>query len=270
MGKRHRPRVIVICPNVLGGAKLTEVLAMRFSVIRTSRPSECLWELDHRRPDAVVVDLSRLDTDVVCLSRTVLRRRPGCPVIGLGNAEAGRAVLTTNLFLSAFFDVPVDANALLDRLSALIGGARGNSALSRLSRTTLLVIDYLGKHYADRISLHTIGKDIGVSMSLLAHRFRAETGLTVMEFLRGIRIEAAKEVLASTDDKLEGVAAAVGFCDAAHLSRVFRRQTGKSPGAFRDKRCAGQTLRAVAIDGVEAKTRRVRHDRVGLHGGKDR
>jgi DNA-binding NtrC family response regulator len=113
--------VVVICPNVVGGATLTEVLAMRFSVLRTTRPAECLRALAHERPDAVVVDLSRLDTDVVCLLRTVSSRHPGCPVIGLGNAEAGRAVLAANLLLSAFLSTPVDANALLDRLGALIG-----------------------------------------------------------------------------------------------------------------------------------------------------
>ena len=231
-----RPRLVLICPNILGGAKLAEILAMRFSVRRTACPAECLWVLDHERPDAVVVDLSRLDTDVVCLLRTMLTRHPGCAVVGIGTAETGRAVLAAEVFLSAFLGAPVDANALLDRLSALVGDPDRRVPASRLSQATLRTIEYLGRHYADRIGLRAVGKAIGVSTSLLAHQFRLETGVTVMEFLRRIRIEAAKEILVNSEDKLEGVAAVVGFWDAAHLSRVFRRQTGRRPGAFRGRR----------------------------------
>jgi AraC-like DNA-binding protein len=58
---------------------------------------------------------------------------------------------------------------------------------------------------------------IGISPGHLAHVFRLESGSTVKSRLRSVRIEVARSLVADTDAKLEVIARAVGFYDAAHV-----------------------------------------------------
>jgi transcriptional regulator GlxA family with amidase domain len=74
---------------------------------------------------------------------------------------------------------------------------------------------------------------IGLSRNHLAHVFHAAVGTGVMRFLTMMRVEAAKDLLTYTNAKLDGLAESVGFCDSAHLSRVFHRLTGCRPGQYR-------------------------------------
>jgi two-component system response regulator YesN len=57
--------------------------------------------------------------------------------------------------------------------------------------------------------------------------------MTVRRYLTRVRVEVAKDLLERTDEKLATVAAHVGFFDASHLARVFRKSTGRSPRAYR-------------------------------------
>ena len=50
------------------------------------------------------------------------------------------------------------------------------------------------------------------------------------------RIEHAKDLLFSTRNSLEEVAAATGFADAVHLGKTFRKMTGATPDAWRKER----------------------------------
>ena len=73
----------------------------------------------------------------------------------------------------------------------------------------------------------------GLSASHLAHCFRSETGMSVRDYLTRVRVVIAQDLLAHTDTKLPPIADRLGFVDASHLSRVFRKVTGRAPSAFR-------------------------------------
>lgn len=82
-------------------------------------------------------------------------------------------------------------------------------------------------------TLQQLSRQAGVSSAHLASSFRARYGESVGEFLRRTRVEAASRRLASGDEPLAEIAVACGFCDQSHLTRVFRRHTGLTPGAWR-------------------------------------
>jgi AraC-like DNA-binding protein len=67
----------------------------------------------------------------------------------------------------------------------------------------------------------------------LARAFRKHHGCTVGEYVRQLRVERAMERLARSDDSLAAIALDVGFADFSHFARVFKRQTGTTPGRFR-------------------------------------
>jgi len=82
-------------------------------------------------------------------------------------------------------------------------------------------------------SIDAIAEIIDISASHLAHLFRSETGMSVKDYLTRVRVAVAQDLLAGTDEKLDAVAARVGFVDTSHLAHVFQRITGRPPSTYR-------------------------------------
>jgi AraC-like DNA-binding protein len=57
--------------------------------------------------------------------------------------------------------------------------------------------------------------------------------MTPIAYLNRYRITQAKRLLRETDQSITEIALTVGFSDSSYFSRVFRRETGLSPDAFR-------------------------------------
>lgn len=107
---------------------------------------------------------------------------------------------------------------------------------ARSSRLTLPVVqaaEYVSRHYHEPCPLQDAAEYAAVSPSHLAHLFHERLDMTWRQFVARTRVELAKEHLQNPRHTLETVAELVGFCDAAHLSRVFRQQLNQSPGQFR-------------------------------------
>lgn len=84
-------------------------------------------------------------------------------------------------------------------------------------------------------SLDGLARSVGLGPRQLLRLYRAQTRTTPMSDLRRMRCEAAASLLASTDWPLERIAQEVGFCDAFHLSKVFRARFGMPPGRMRSR-----------------------------------
>jgi LacI family transcriptional regulator len=65
--------------------------------------------------------------------------------------------------------------------------------------------------------------------------FKRETGRTINQEIARIRIEKAKELLGESTASIASIAKETGFLRPNHLNRVFRAQTGSSPGNYRKK-----------------------------------
>ena len=81
-------------------------------------------------------------------------------------------------------------------------------------------------------TLADVARHAHISVSSLSHRYREETGRTPMARLTELRIGHAK-VLVLRGMPLKSVAAQLGFSDAFHLSKTFKRVEGISPREFR-------------------------------------
>lgn len=93
---------------------------------------------------------------------------------------------------------------------------------------------YLHQNFARPLSRWEIAEAVGVSEDYLSRVFSRELGLSPWDYLNRYRINRAKELLRRTDASIRSVAYQVGFRDQAYFSRVFRKQTGSSPNAFRE------------------------------------
>jgi AraC-like DNA-binding protein len=72
-----------------------------------------------------------------------------------------------------------------------------------------------------------------LSLSRLSHLFRAETGLTLNEFRRNRRLEAAMKMLATTDMPIKQIAYALGYRHTSSFVRAFEADAGMSPSDYR-------------------------------------
>jgi len=66
--------------------------------------------------------------------------------------------------------------------------------------------------------------------------FHQELGISLWDYLNRYRVMRAKDLLLSTDESISMIAARVGFNDPSYFGRVFRKQVGCTPQAYRDHR----------------------------------
>ena len=79
-----------------------------------------------------------------------------------------------------------------------------------------------------------------LSSSRLQALFREVTGYPPLDYLRRLRVEEARRLLADPRLSVKEIAARMGFRDTSHFSKVFRRVDGLSPAHFRDALLAGR------------------------------
>ena len=94
---------------------------------------------------------------------------------------------------------------------------------------------YLTDHLTQEIRTDDIAEAVGLSPYHLSRLFKTHTGLTIREYLARERIEAAKQLLAVSDRTIPQIASLLRFCDQSYFTMVFRRQTGQTPGEYRNK-----------------------------------
>lgn len=86
---------------------------------------------------------------------------------------------------------------------------------------------------AAALSVRECADLLGVTPGYLAQAVRAATGRPPGRLLIETRVYHAQQLLAHTELSVRQVAARTGFDDPAYFGRFFRRETGRSPGAFR-------------------------------------
>ena len=92
---------------------------------------------------------------------------------------------------------------------------------------------YIHRYLQSELSPLSIAQQAHVSVSHLNRLFRAELGVSIMEFVMQARVEAAQALLQTTDLPVGDISRLVGFARPAHLTQVFTRLTQTSPLAFR-------------------------------------
>lgn len=101
---------------------------------------------------------------------------------------------------------------------------------SPVVKKTVLLID---SDLSGELSLHTLAEKQGVSAGYLSTAFKKETGKTVCAYIREKRIQQATHLLAATDLQIQTVAMHCGIMDVQYFSKLFKRQTGKTPNEYR-------------------------------------
>lgn len=112
-------------------------------------------------------------------------------------------------------------------------GKLSDNLYSQRSKIMENVIRYMKENYSHPIKLSDLSVMAFLSRNYFCRLFKEYTGITVSEYVQKIRIEEACRLLQSTGKKVIDIALEVGYNDLKFFNRIFKRQTGKTPGEYK-------------------------------------
>lgn len=96
------------------------------------------------------------------------------------------------------------------------------------------VFEVIDARYAESLSLADVAEAVHYSPAYLTTTIRRLTGRTVGDWILWRRMAESRHLLLHTDDNVAQIAEQVGYADPSHFNRLFRREEGSPPGAWRE------------------------------------
>jgi AraC family transcriptional regulator, transcriptional activator of pobA len=94
---------------------------------------------------------------------------------------------------------------------------------------------YIERTCLQPISLSDVARALSKSPSHVTTALRQATGKSVVDWIIAGRLSEARNRLRHTDEMIEIIAERVGYADATHFIRLFRRAHGVTPAVWRDE-----------------------------------
>lgn len=94
-------------------------------------------------------------------------------------------------------------------------------------------MQHMQQHYAEALTLEDMARVVYLSPFYFSHVFKEQTGMTFVEYLTSLRLNAAKQLLRDSPLQVGQIAERVGYSDVNYFSRVFKKVVGVTPTDFR-------------------------------------
>lgn len=96
--------------------------------------------------------------------------------------------------------------------------------------------DYIDENYMKQdTNAGNIAERFGISGSYIGMLFREQQKTTITKYITQLRINKAAELLSKTKLQIQVISKNVGYSDQNYFARIFKKQTGLSPGEYRNK-----------------------------------
>lgn len=93
--------------------------------------------------------------------------------------------------------------------------------------------EYIEEHYGEPLQLKDAADHVYLSPTYFSALFREEAGIGFSDYLTRVRIRHVKELLQDLGLSLEDIAARCGYSSSKYMGRVFKAETGTTPGEWR-------------------------------------
>jgi len=94
---------------------------------------------------------------------------------------------------------------------------------------------FIESNQSDDIRLAQVAAAVNTSAFYFCKMFKQATGMTFTDYLARLRVEKVKNLLLNPHVRISEAAFQVGFQSLSQFNRVFRKVTGESPTAYRDR-----------------------------------
>lgn len=111
------------------------------------------------------------------------------------------------------------------------------------------VIGRIREDFDQILNMESIAQELGMSVSSFYHHFKAVTAMSPLQFQKRLRLQEAKRLMLGEDLDAASAGYRVGYEDASHFNRDYKRHFGRPP--MRDVRrlmAAAETAGAEAAD----------------------
>jgi AraC-like DNA-binding protein len=132
-----------------------------------------------------------------------------------------------------------NSRELQDRLALLVHRIVIEVANQRLSPDRPFAADvqsvknYIDLHFRDKVTMEELAGQAHLSVVQMIRNFNRAIGTSPYDYLLGLRMYEAQNLLRSTTQAVKEIAFGVGFADEYYFSNFFKRKTGVSPLRFR-------------------------------------
>ncbi len=134
----------------------------------------------------------------------------------------------TALFCSKIFEIDLDRESQA-HFSIFIG--RKNHKDEEIKKAQC----YIEGNFAGRISIEDLASRQAIGRRNFDRRFKKATGITPIEYLQRVKVEAAKNSFETSRKSIKEIMYEVGYSDVKSFRTTFRKITGLSPLEYRKK-----------------------------------
>lgn len=121
----------------------------------------------------------------------------------------------------------------LEKLSGKIFEIQNSKKLDRNVQLVQKIKTYIHDHIAESLTLTTISRVVNYNEAYISRLFKQINGMGLSDYISVERINKAKNLLVTTSDTIQNIAAATGFDTSQYFSIVFKKTTGISPSEYR-------------------------------------
>ena len=117
----------------------------------------------------------------------------------------------------------------------LIRALRGSSKSSLLHNPSPVqrTLQYIQMHFRENLTVSFLAKYVGLTPNYLSSAFHKAVGMTISEYVTGIRLDVSTKLLIFTDLPITQICYDCGFGSLSNFMRIFKKQYGVSPKQFR-------------------------------------
>ncbi|HML67751.1 MAG TPA: AraC family transcriptional regulator [Clostridia bacterium] len=154
-----------------------------------------------------------------------------------GGVKPDEAFTLSDAYIQKIESAPT-ANHLAGFEAEMIKGFTTHVQAARGSRYSTMirqVIEYIDTHLSEPITLDEIASAVYHNANYLSGLFKRETGEPMRRYIIKRRIEEAEYFVRHSNDPIADIATFYQFCSQSHFVQCFRRQTGQTPSACRNR-----------------------------------
>lgn len=93
---------------------------------------------------------------------------------------------------------------------------------------------WISANLEENLTIKRIADHVFLNPSYFCRMFKMQTGETVLDYVTGLRMSKAKELLANQQLKLYDISSQIGYQDVKYFSRLFKQWVGHTPSKYRE------------------------------------